>query len=482
MKIDSLFQYRCYNEHESIKAQGEMLFNEFQATRKRKVKDKNDQNALRKCFKIALAGMYIGKAFDQHGSFVRIPLNNNHYTGKTRISPIFQTELLQVFRWLIDQKYLECVQPAHQVEQIWRPAGYRLTRKWLSLAAQTHGHDPVAVLARTCRNRAVAFVELREGKKSIRLKANDQKKFSVDLLKWYEESLCAHTFSIGQHSLSSFPFSLTRIYSNGDYWTGGRFYSLFQGRKSQTRLHLRIDGEPVCEVDYRYLHPALLHAMEGLELEYDPYEVEGYSRTVVKVAFQVLINTQKPFPAANSLMFFLNKAKRKKKNWNDPEWQGQSFTKDYCLKLAEAIAERNRPIAHHFSTGAGIKLQHTDSILVSAVLDFVRKQSPSTVVIPIHDSFVIKQSELDVLLDALGYAETILSKVKGSAVRTPTLKATAIKGTEIETYIQLLKEYKLEGEEGSSIKEEDITQELREFMTDDTDDIESYEFDAAVED
>jgi hypothetical protein len=257
---------------------------------------------------------------------------------------------------------------------------------------------------------------------------------------------------------------------------------LFQGRKSQTRLHLRIDDEPVCEVDYRYLHPALLHAMEGLELEYDPYEVEGYSRTVVKVAFQVLINTQKPFPAANSLMFFLNKAKRKKKNWNDPEWQGQSFTKDYCLKLSEAIAERNRPIAHHFSTGAGIKLQHTDSILVSAVLDFVRKQSPSTVVIPIHDSFVIKQSELDVLLDALGYAETILSKVKGSAVRTPTLKATAIKGTEIETYIQLLKKYKLEGEEESSIKEEDLTQELREFTTYDTDDTESYEFDAAIED
>lgn len=481
MKLDTLFQYRAYNEHESIKAQAEVLFLEFQASRKRKIIDKNSQQALRKSFKIALAGLYLGKAFDQYESFVRIPLNNNHYTGKTRISPIFQTELLQVFHWLIDNQYLERVQPAHQIENIWKPAGYRLTKKWLSVAVHTHQHDPIAVVARTCRNRALSFVELRDGKKSVRLKANAQKDFSVKLLKWYEESISEHKFSIGSVELSSFPFSLTRIYSNKDYWTGGRFYSLFQSRKSQTRLHLKIDGEPVCEVDYRYLHPALLHAAEGLELEYDPYEVEGFSRTIVKVAFQVLINTQKPFPAANSLRFFLNKAKRRRKNWGDAEWQGQEFNHDYCLRLSHAIAERNKPIAHHFSTGAGLKLQHTDSMLVSAVLDFVRKQSPSTVVIPIHDSFVVKQSELEVLLDALGYAEYILSKVKGYAIRTPTLKATVLSGTETTTYLKLIKEYKLDGEVESSFKEEELVHELNEFIVEDVDDLENYEFDAGIE-
>jgi hypothetical protein len=480
MKLDTLFQYRCYNEHPSIKAQGEALFVEFQSTRKRKVINKNDQNKQRRAFKVALAGMYLGKAFDQHGSFVRIPLNNNHYNGQTRISPIFQQELLAAFSWLIKNDYFEQVQPAHQIDKRWTPAGYRLTKKWLCLAQETHGHDPLAVQLRTCRNRQVSFVELRDGKKSLRLTASGQKDFSIELLKWYEETLFEHKFSIGAQALPSFPFSLTRIYSNRSYWAGGRFYSLFQSRKSQTRLHLQIDGEAVCEVDYRYLHPALLHAEQGLELEYDPYEVPGFSRTIVKVAFQILINTQKPFPATSSLIFYLNKAKRKPKNKEDPAWSKIKIDNPFCTQLAEAIAERNKPIAHHFSKGVGLRLQHTDSILVSAVLDFMRKTSPNTVVIPIHDSFVVKQSDLGVLLDALGFAEHTLAGVMDQELRIPTLKATVIKGLESSSYISMIEEHRVEGESEPAYKKEDLVIELASFLTDDEDDYESFEFDASV--
>lgn len=483
MKLDTLFQYRCYNDHPSIKAQGEALFAEFQSTRKRKLADKNDQNKQRKALKVALAGMYLGKAFDQYGSFVRIPLNNNHYSGKTRISPVFQSELINAFRWLIDNDYIEQVQPAHQDEnKIWRPAGYRLSKKWLRVAQETHVHDPQQVAMFTTRNKSVSFVELRDGKQSVRLAASPQKDFSVSLLKWYEETLAGHKFSIGSKELPSFPFSLTRIYSNRSYWAGGRFYCLFQSRKSQTRLHLKIDGEPICEVDYRYLHPALLHAEQGLELDYDPYEVPGYSRSIVKVAFQILINTQKPFPATKSLSYYLNKAKRKKKNWNDPAWSTIKIDDTFCTQLAQAIAERNKPIAHQFSKGVGLRLQHTDSILVSAVLDFMRKASPNTLVIPIHDSFVVKQSDLSVLLDALGFAEHTLSKVKRQELRIPTLKATVLKGQESPAYINLIEEHRLEAESETEYKEEDLVNELHEFFEDDEEIYESYEFDTSMED
>jgi hypothetical protein len=483
MKLDTLFQYRCYNEHPSIKAQGEALFAEFQSTRKRRIIDKYIQNKIRKAFKVALAGMYLGKAFDQYGSFVRIPLNNNHYSGKTRISPVFQPELINAFRWLIDNEYFEQVQPAHQDEnKIWRPAGYRLTKKWLRVAQETHAHDPQQVAMFTTRNKSVSFVELRDGKQSVRLTASPQKDFSVSLLKWYEETLAKHSFSIGLKELSSFPFSLTRIYSNRSYWAGGRFYCLFQGRKSQIRLHLKIDGEPVCEVDYRYLHPALLHAEQGLELVYDPYEVPGFSRGIVKIAFQILINTQKSFPATKSLNYYLNKAKRKRKNWNDPAWSMLNINDAFCTQLAQAIAERNQPIAHQFSKGVGLRLQHTDSILVSAVLDFMRKASPNTVVIPIHDSFVVKQSDLAVLIDALGFAEHTLSKVKGQELRTPTLKATVLKGQESPTYINLIEEHRLETGSETEYKEEELLNELNEFFEDDEEIYESFEFDTGIED
>lgn len=482
MKLDTQFQYRCYNDHPSIKAQGKALFDEFQSTRKRKIINKKDQQKVRRSFIVALAGMYLGNAFDQFGSFVRIPLNHNHYTGKTQISPIFQPELLKVFRWLIDNGYFEQVQPAHQVETKWIPAGYRLTKKWLRVAQETHVHDPKQVALQTRRNKSVSFVELRKDKKSIRLKASTQKDFSIELLEWYEQTLSKHSFSIGAKELPAFPFSLTRIYSNGSYSSGGRFYSLFQGRKSQTRLHLKIDGEPVCEVDYQYLHPALLHAEEGLQLDYDPYEVDGYPRSIVKVAFQILINTEKPFPPVRSLNYFLNKNKRKKKNWHDPVWTDLKIDDAYCLELAQAIAERNKPIAHHFSTGVGLKLQHTDSILVSAVLYYMRKETADTLVLPVHDSFVVKQSDLGILMKALEFAERFLSNHKGQVLRDPVFKATVIQGLEIDSYNNTIEEYQLEGANKRTYTEEDLVKEVYEFLESDDDDYDSFEFDAGIED
>lgn len=78
MAYESFFQYRCYNEHPFIKQRAEELFNRYQLGLGKKIRDKNRQGAVRKAFKVALAGMYFGDAFDSHGSFVRLSLNG-HY-------------------------------------------------------------------------------------------------------------------------------------------------------------------------------------------------------------------------------------------------------------------------------------------------------------------------------------------------------------------------------------------------------------------
>lgn len=78
----SFFQYRCYNEHLFIKEKAEELFKQYQAGRTRRLIKKHKQQAIRKAFKVALAGMYFGSAFDAHGSFVRLSLNVNNYHGK----------------------------------------------------------------------------------------------------------------------------------------------------------------------------------------------------------------------------------------------------------------------------------------------------------------------------------------------------------------------------------------------------------------
>ena len=483
---ESFFQYRCYNEHPFIKERAEEFFQQYQASRTRRLLDKRKQQTLRKAFKVALAGMYFGNAFDSYGSFVRISLNKNNYYGKTQLSPVFQPELLAVFNWLIDNEILVRVaesyfDPNTQKET---PRGYRLANDWLD-ATKERVQLGKEIKLSTSRNKDAAFIELRdENKRCQRLSANKQKPFSLELLKWYDSELKNHSYRLGKTELPPFYLSLTRIYSRGSYSLGGRFYSPFQSFRSQTRLHLQIDGEHVFEIDLSSLHPTMLYRMAGRTLEHDPYAIEGYPRSVVKVAMQVLLNTTKPFPPSNSLRYYLSKAHRSKRNRDDSSWQGLEITNDYCKSLAEALAGHNQPIAHYFSQGIGLKLQHIDSIFTSCVLHFMKQRSPCTVVIPIHDSYIVKQSELRSLLDALEYAELMTSKVEGWDVLKPKLKVESITLDDPDGYESILNERSIRIG-NTTTKEEDVTDQLHALMFDleaeDNELEDSYDLDAGIE-
>lgn len=486
MAHESFFQYRCYNDHPFIKERSEELFKRYQAGRQRKIRDKNDQGALRKAFKVALAGIYFGDAFDTRGSFVRLSLNVNNYHGKTQLSPVFQPELLAVFKWLIKERIFVCVadgifDPSTKKQT---PRGYRLADDWLGATKEQIklGNE---IKFQTSRNRDAAYIELRDENKICQhLKFNTQKKLTLGLLEWYDTELSNHSFRLGNTELSPFYFSLTRIYSRSSYDLGGRFYSPFQSFKSQTRLHLQLDGEHVFEVDLSSLHPTMLYRMAGKSLEHDPYAVEGYPRSVVKVAMQVLLNTTKPFPPANSLRYYLSKAKRSKRKRDDLAWQDIEFTNDYCKVLAQAIAALNEPITHQFSQGIGLKLQHIDSIFTSCVLNFMRRESPSTVVIPIHDSYIVKQSQLVVLLDALGFAETMTSRLEDWNLLPPKIKIESITLDDPDGYESILNKRSIRVGK-TTLNVETVTDQLQDLMFDigneylDLED--SYDLDAGIE-
>ena len=71
---------------------------------------------------------------------------------------------------------------------------------------------------------------------------------------------------------------------------GGRFYSSIQNMKSEARKYLRFDGDPVIEIDYSSIHPTMIYDFEGLNLDGDPYTIEGYPRKDIKVAFNIMLN------------------------------------------------------------------------------------------------------------------------------------------------------------------------------------------------
>jgi hypothetical protein len=82
---------------------------------------------------------------------------------------------------------------------------------------------------------------------------------------------------------------------NRDFQHGGRFYGPeWQSMNEDERSRLITDGSPVVELDFQSLHPTILYALSGEQLDEDPYSFSGYSPNVrgfLKIVMLVLINT-----------------------------------------------------------------------------------------------------------------------------------------------------------------------------------------------
>lgn len=424
------FQYKAYSNHPEVNAYAETLLTELLATYQRKPSEKR-QNELRKWMKVAVAGLYLAGCYQRNT--VQIPTGRTIYHGKDQRSPLHHPALLLVFEWLIEAGYLTKVREAHQADGIhWVPATYELSRKWLAVCCLV---SPVtakkeAIIKRITRNPAAPAVELRQDGKRLPLKRHPEKFIWNDRIKAYNNRLTRHEFRVNGELLAPMLLSITRIFSDGSYSKGGRYYSNFQQFKSQLRLLTTIDGEAVAEIDYKSLHPSLLYQRAGLpEPKEDAYTIAGYPRKLIKKAFNILINRKKSAPATHSLIYFLSREKEIR------ELVGQPINTSYCEALEAAIRKHHKDIEHFFCTGVGLELQQHDSQLCSHILDYFLIKTDS-IVLTVHDSFICKQSELPILADAIKYAEIAVARAMNTLVREPLLEAEVIKAS--TGYEQLL--------------------------------------------
>lgn len=180
--------------------------------------------------------------------------------------------------------------------------------------------------------------------------------------------------------------TLYRVFNDPDLSSGGRFYGgWWQNIPKEYRLQLRVNGKNMVEFDYSNQHPAILYAEAGLERPADCYAdilrheqlpdhrlPDGKTwedvRSMAKAAFNAMLNAKAPMR-------------------NAPEgirpW-------DFGLKwkdVSEAVIAFHAPIAHHFYTGAGLRLQRLDSDIAEKVmLKFIEIGAP---ILPLHDSFLV---------------------------------------------------------------------------------------------
>lgn len=181
------------------------------------------------------------------------------------------------------------------------------------------------------------------------------------------------------------PDAMVRIF-NKSFNRGGRFYALggsWQSMSKDARKQIRIGGEPVVEIDYKTLHPALIYAQARQPLPDDCYQIGHWPRPLVKVAFLILINAKKEHEARAAIARHEQMASLAK--------PGSQLAYAVASDLMRDIKTRHAGIADAFHSDRGAELMRLDSDMAETVMHIMLMAG--VVILPVHDSFLVQQSQ-----------------------------------------------------------------------------------------
>ena len=185
---------------------------------------------------------------------------------------------------------------------------------------------------------------------------------------------------------------LRRIFSRGDLNKHGRFYNgWWQSLPSIYRQHITIDGYKTSEVDYSNMSLRIVYALQGIERDVDDdlYDIgldnwlggDDPRRKLIKVFVNALMNDE------------TGNYKLKK-----PELRTLGLTHEELLAL---VLKTHESIADQLTAGIGLYSTYLDSQIAELVM--MSMQADGIVVLPIHDSFLVRtgyQQWLEVVMEA----------------------------------------------------------------------------------
>ncbi|HEX6957767.1 MAG TPA: hypothetical protein VF194_07255 [Ferrovibrio sp.] len=208
-----------------------------------------------------------------------------------------------------------------------------------------------------------------------------------------------NAFVAGRQVEGCDPITFQRGYSV-DLNHGGRWYARgdnYQNLPKEARLGLRIDGEPVAEVDVRASHLTILLGMQGLPLpEGDPYAGFGYPREVVKAWIVATLGAGAPAArwspqAARSL-----------------REDGVSLDGITAAMVREAVLQRY-PFLSTLPALLGcpqeprlssLRLMNIEANALTMAMQYLRV-ARDVLALPMHDSLIVPQSAVRAAEEAL---------------------------------------------------------------------------------
>lgn len=169
---------------------------------------------------------------------------------------------------------------------------------------------------------------------------------------------------------------LYRVFNNGSWAAGGRFYGGWWMRlPSAQRQAITIDGDPVVELDFKALHPRIAYHLAGCPLppDADPYDLGGEWQAVDRSAIKVAFNQLLAVSAGGGIKRPSNIVLPRRLSYR---------------RLVEALEHKHRPIRAWLRAGRALELQHIDSQIAESVLTYFTEVLERPV-LPVHDSFVV---------------------------------------------------------------------------------------------
>lgn len=165
-----------------------------------------------------------------------------------------------------------------------------------------------------------------------------------------------------------------RFFNNGSWTEGGRLFGGFwmtMPRKIRFDL-IRLDGQPIVNVDYEQLFPCLVYVLSEQEPPAgDLYDIDGHPAH--RKGWKKIVNAQ---------LF----ARRPLMTW--PRDTAKLFPdKPRFKEVSRRLHEHHGAIAHRFGTGLGFELMHIESEMLLHALDGMRHQGITA--LPLHDAVLV---------------------------------------------------------------------------------------------
>jgi DNA-binding MarR family transcriptional regulator len=171
----------------------------------------------------------------------------------------------------------------------------------------------------------------------------------------------------------------------------GQIGAWHQALPKDQRHLIRINGEPVCDLDFTSIHLRLAYAeAKCTPPDGDLYAIpalgllEASHRPAIKIVISAMLSrtgelTKLP-PEARQLL--------------PREWTGP--------RIAQAIKEYHAPIAHLFGIDKGIEFMWQDSEILMLVLE--RLMDKGIPALPMHDGIMVQESAKDVAIEIMSGA------------------------------------------------------------------------------